>query len=695
MTRVRVNNFPRDEDLISVSGESFSDPYQWLEQDSEGVRQWQKSQANLASAYVRDWPSFGNLRGLVDRFSTVRPERGAGLPRYAAGRWFRQEPAKVGGYAQVVVSEEPFGDSRVIYNLLAEDNSPVFLSWLAPSPDGTVLAVGICTDGSEGNTILLVDVATGRRLPNPPEHRLMDNWTGGVQWLADSSGFFFSAVTGASTDFDQSVYLHLRVPRPHTQLVEIPWTQSLTYRMVSVSGGGKYAVALEGLTQVRPVAVAVIDAAAPFNWRKFVTSVIGNIAGHVVGDRYIAITDVGAPRGGRLVALALDAQDPNNVDCWQELVPETEFVMRSVNLVGDMLYLSGFDETYSRIRIVDLNGYGQCEVPLPTRGALSEAPFPISALASKNHPDQFLFGFSTLIESPGIYRHSPGQDSVETLRVPQTYIENASVEDCWAISADGTRIPYHMVRPAHVKPGYPHPTLIYAYGGFNVPLVPQFPGPMAAFVAAGGVFVHAHLRGGGEFGVSWWENGRLRNKQNGYEDLYAVAEDLIAKKHCIPKMLALTGGSNGGLMAGVALTQRPDLWRVVVPRVPILDLVGTCREAYGRMCALLEYGDVSDPEEIRRIARFSPYHLVKKGVHYPAVFIDAGDTDPRCPPWHARKFAARLQDATASEELVFVHIWENVGHGWATAKNIAVTEYTEWLAFTMRHLGLASLPSNA
>jgi prolyl oligopeptidase len=288
----------------------------------------------------------------------------------------------------------------------------------------------------------------------------------------------------------------------------------------------------------------------------------------------------------------------------------------------------------------------------------------------------------------GIYSHRLGENRIQILQEPEVRLENAVVEDRWAVSADGTRVPYHVVRRAEVGADQPHPTLIYGYGGFNVPHVPQFPGPMAAFIAAGGVFVHAHLRGGGEFGLDWWQGGRMGKKQNCYDDLYAIAEDLIAAKVCTAQTLAVTGRSNGGLMAGAAATQRPDLWKVVVPRVPILDLIGACREPYGRMCTMMEYANVEETDEVHRLATFSPYHLVRDGVSYPAVFIDAGGTDPRCPPWHARKFAAQLQRASSGGAPILLRVWEKVGHGWATDKDIALTENTEWLAFALRHLGV-------
>ena len=211
---------------------------------------------------------------------------------------------------------------------------------------------------------------------------------------------------------------------------------------------------------------------------------------------------------------------------------------------------------------------------------------------------------------------------------------------------------------------------------------------MAAFIAAGGIYVHCHLRGGSEFGLDWAKGGRWHNKENGYKDLYAIAEDLINNHRTTAKQLALNGRSFGGLMSSVALTQRPDLWAVVVPQVPIIDLVGACRHPYGRWCIELELGNPEDPETIKRVAAFSPYYQVRKGEKYPAVFIDAGETDPRCPPWHAQKLAARLQRANAADTPILLRVWENSGHGYVNARSMQIAQYTAWLAFVMCQLGM-------
>jgi prolyl oligopeptidase len=685
--------YPRtrvDEVSDTLAGVSFPDPYRWLESESTEVLRWQGAQSQLTDRYVSDWPHFERLRALVAHYNTEVYFDHVVLPQFAGGKWFRARTPEGASQSQAIVGEEPLGEGRVLFDPLSESaDRPPFLSWLAPSPDGRTLAIGLCPDGSERNTIRLIDVETGRLLLDAPPHTLMDANTGGVQWLADSSGFFFTAIEGPAIAFEQHVYLHRRLPTPTTQRVEVEWSKSADYRLVVVSRDGRFAVALERCLNPIPVAIADLSE-RPLRWRRFITSVCGTVAGEIVGDRYIAVTDIGAKRG-RVVSIPIACEDPSDDRNWQELVPESEAVLRTVTPVGQVLYLTELVDTYARVRIVDRAGTPVGEVPLPGRGAVVSASiYPMLDLISKGPADRFLFAFSSLTVSRGIYSHTPGSSSVETLMEPRARLENAMVEDRWAVSADGTRIPYHVVRRADVSAQQPQPTLICAYGAFGAAWVPQFPGPMAAFVAAGGVFVHAHLRGGGELGADWWHGGRMEKKQNCYDDLFAIAEDLIAAKRTSSALLAVTGESNGGLMAGVALAQRPDLWAVSIPRVAVLDLIGSCRNPYGRWARRLDFGDLGDPVAVRRLATISPYHLVREGVGYPAVFLDAGGTDPRCPPWHARKLAARLQRATSSQSPILLRVWGNVGHGAATNKHVAVVQYTEWLAFTMRHLGMSA-----
>jgi prolyl oligopeptidase len=464
---------------------------------------------------------------------------------------------------------------------------------------------------------------------------------------------------------------------------------------VFVAPGGRWVVAAQGL--VRPKPVAVLDlSGSDGRWRPFLTKLDATVTGHVIGDEYVAVTDHGANRG-RVVAIPLTS-DPltpgtsGDPATWRTVVPEDDSVLCSVTPVGDTIYLTELADTYARVRVVDLDGAELGQVPLPGRGALAAPSFPLMKALPAGHPDEYLFGFSSLTESWGVYRHRPGDVGIETLKPPRVRLD-AVVEDLWATSADGTRVPYHVVRRPDVPADAPQPTLVYAYGGYNAPLVPRFPRGMAAFVDAGGVLVHGHIRGGAEFGLDWWRGGRMRDKPNCYADLFAIAEDLIARGRTTAGRLAVTGGSNGGHMAGAAVTLRPDLWRAAVPRVPILDLVGACRESYGRAAVAEELADPDDPAAVAGLASISPYHLVREGTAYPAVYLDVGDTDARCPAWHGRKFAARLQEASASpagDRPIFLRVWENAGHGWATPKDVEIRENTAWLAFVIDQLGLTA-----
>lgn len=680
--------FAAGEATDTRAGRTFTDPFHQLEADTNEVRVWQQAQATLATTYVTQSGAMEYLRKKVAQYST---ERNLVLPQYAAKRWFRIRSLPP-GRQEAVVSDTPFGDGGVLFDHRGGRFKPTeFLSWIAPSPDGRILAVGICHDGSEKNVIRLVDIANGELLPGAPEQILMDNWTAGAHWLPDSSGFYFAGLDGPTESFSLEIFLHRRRPTPSTTRLDLTWRHDKEYRAVSVSADGRYALAYEGL--MSPVPRSIVDLRdGPTAWRSFLT-VDGTVSGHIVGDAYIAVTDIRAPRG-RLVSIPLDLAAASGPDRWTELVSESAATLRTMTPAGDSLYLSEFLDTYSRVRRVSPAGRDLGEVKLPGSGAVAEMPFPLMNAVRKTPVEQFLFGFSSLTESMGIYRHSPASAELEAVQEPKVKLANAVVEDYSARSADGTRIPYHVLRLPSIDADQPRPTLIHAYGGFNVLELAQFPGPAAAFVMSGGLFVHAHLRGGGEFGREWWEGGRLGRKQNGYDDLYAVAEDLIERSHTQPSQLAVIGGSNGGLMAAVAALQRPELWAAAVARVPWTDLIGGFRNPYSGWAYRGEYGNDENGEEVDRLASFSPYQLAETASDCPAMYLSAGDTDPRCPAWHARKLAARLQSRAAGRPPVLLHVWENAGHGWATNHEILLEQNTECLAFIFRQLNLAVATGN-
>ncbi len=668
-------------------GVTFADPYRWLEGHTQEVRDWQVAQAKLADEYVQAWPHFASLRRQMERYVS-NANSPIDAPRsYAKGKWYvLKSKTQIVEVPDLSAGSDSKGRIIVDVKRLGLGDTAV-ITWLVPSPDATVIAFGVVTDGSEANTIHLADLSTGKLLEQAPKQRLADAGGGGVHWLPDSSGFFFQGLTKTLHDFEIKTYLHRLRPAVKTELQSIPLPkEGGAFALVTVSKDGRWAVL--SARALNPIPFAIKDLSRPDSaWRTFVSDEIsGTVRGYVLDGKYVAVTDVGAPRG-RVVAIALDSTTPNDPKTWTELVPQSERVLRGIIPIQDKLYLSEYLDTYARVRIVDRTGRLDGEVPLPGKGVVNEAQ-PGGTVYYRGHPDEFIYSYSSLTSSAALYRYQPGQGASQQLAPPTASLKDAVVEDLWVASSDGTRVPYHLVHRRSLDLSRPKPVLIWGYGGFNGVWAPSFPGTMATFVDAGGIFVHANLRGGGELGRQWWDGGRLKNKQNTFRDLYAIANALIAAGSTSRDLLAVTGVSNGGLLAGVAVVQQPALWRVSVPRVPILDLIGGLRDPYGYAGIKLDYADPEDPAELRRLESFSPYQLVRKGVRYPAVYLLAGDTDFRTPPWHARKFAARLQMATSSQRPILLRVWDNAGHGAATAGDIRLNQDVHWMAFVMKELGM-------
>lgn len=664
-----------------TAGISFPDPYRWLEDDSARAEAWQQAQNTVTEQFVQAWPHLSALSSGVDHYvadGTGSPNWMVDPPpRFAGGTWFRLDRVAEPDYpdrAIVVVSDTPSGTGRVLYDPNSDDARHV--SWLAPSPDGRIAALGICDQGSELGEVWLLDVETGNRLPDRIPHMTMGPLIT-PQWLPDSSGFFYTAGDMLSDTFEFRAYFHVVGSGPATESEPVHIEHG---PVIQVAADGGHAV----MTGVWPLPQYVCELPRRI-WRPFVQGVDASLAGVIDGDRYVAVTNFGAPRG-KIVAIPFNSPTPSDPDSWIELVPESRRVLGHIRLIGNSLVVTGSVDTEARAWVFDRRGRELEEIPLPGNGALPSDMLPNAGTAPDGHPEEFVFLFSTPVSSPGLYRYRLGSGRVETLRAPRVDLPGTSVSLRWALSTDGTEVPYHLVLPSGADGTQPLPTLITAYGGGRVAWPAQFPGPVAAFIAAGGALAISHQRGGGDLGSDWGDAGRLENRQNSYDDLYAIAEQLVSTKVTTTDRLAVTGWSNGGVMAGVALTQRPDLWAAVVAQCPILDIIGCHRQPYGRFAVNSEYGDLDDPDDVARMARMSPYQLVTENVAYPAVYIHAGTSDIACPPGPNRKFIARLQAASGSAAPALLRVWDQVGHGTSSSRSESVTHATYWLAFLMRRM---------
>jgi prolyl oligopeptidase len=365
-------------------------------------------------------------------------------------------------------------------------------------------------------------------------------------------------------------------------------------------------------------------------------------------------------------------------------------VPRAVIVIGDRIVLCETADASVRFRLFQLDGTPDGEVPVEPYGSSSIA----YVMRRFENSNELTFFHNTFTRAGTDYHFDLATRELTVVGEPGQRLGELSVSQRFATAKDGTRLPYFVVHREDLDTSQPQPTLINGYGGFNVSLLPSFVGPMEPFLRAGGIFILATLRGGAEYGREWYNAGRLHKKQNTFDDLFAIAEGAIAAGITSPDRLAFKGDSNGGLLAGAAIVQRPDLWRVVVAGVPILDMMELLRgddpvTAGIRAIFMEDYGDPTNPEDAPINFAYSPYHNIREGVAYPAVLQTFGEKDLSCEPFHGRKFTARIQAATSSGQPILMRVWRNTGHG-SAEPDVAVRQAAEWVAFVMHHLGMTA-----
>jgi prolyl oligopeptidase len=414
-----------------------------------------------------------------------------------------------------------------------------------------------------------------------------------------------------------------------------------------------------------------------------IKTIVNDIDAHFyawfAGDRLVMQTDWQAPKNRILV---VDLKDPSR-DKWREIVPAGPDAIEGYSLVGGKLFLHYLHNVSSLIKIFSIDGKPLGEAPLPGPGSAG-------GLLGRWSSGEAFFGFRSYVLPQAIYRYDVSTGKTELWAQPKVPFKSGDfeVDQVWCSSKDGTKVPMFLVHKKGLKPNGKLPTLLYGYGGFNVSLTPRFSPSAAVWVEQGGIYAVANLRGGGEFGEEWHRAGMLDKKQNVFDDFIAAAEWLIKNNYTSPSRLAIQGGSNGGLLVGAALTQRPELYQAVLCEFPDLDMIGYYRFKNNNPPALLEYGNASDPAQFKFLHAYSPYQKVKPGTKYPAVLLTTGDTDTRVPPLQARKMTARLQAATTSGRPVLLLYDTKAGHAGGRPLSKIIEDLTLEMAFLFWQLGM-------
>lgn len=676
--KIEYPTAPIEPRSVTFGSVTLSDPYSWLEEESARATEWQSRQDALAMNYVRGLPQYARLLARNLEMASGS-SLGNVLPQFAGGRWFRSWTPDGETCDVLEVAADATSRGRRIVDFNQGSGAELRkLESALPSPDGRKVIVSWSEGGREQQNFQVLDVDTGAvLLAGVPQ--LRPAW---AAWLPDSSGFYYSGYDNSLSMTHAHPYLHRLGQPPPAQPENVEMTHPVV--MPRRSADGRHMFLLADHLNQRPDYIR--DAGGDGPWRPFLKGAPKAFRGDIIGDRYIAITNENAPTG-RVVSIPLAT--PTDRGTWRELLPASSNVLASLVVVGSRYVLVDLIDTYGRVRVFSADGALEWELPLPEPGVVNTFAgqfllYNMINCVARGGDDEILFLFSSLRTSPALYRADLGRKTLEALTRPNIRLD-AVVENFAATSNDGASVPYRIVARRDVDLGKPQPTIIYGYGGFAAALVPGWTS-FAGWIENGGVLAFAHLRGGGEFGPDWWHQGRLKHKQNTFNDVNAVAADLIRRGLTTARQLGVNGGSNGGTMAAAAAVQRPDLYRASIPLVPQTDVLARMRDPVA-LNATLDYGDPRDPEMSRVLHAWSPYHGVQDGVAYPAMFIDCGLNDPRCPPWHGRKLAARMQHATASGQPVFLRVRAGAGHG-AVGKQASAELNAEELAFFAEQLGL-------
>lgn len=652
-----------------------------LSTDTPDSVAWQTERTAETLAALHTIEGYAEFGESILRFSDAAKRW---TPTRAGGLWFQQKRLDpTAELPAITVRDTIDGTPRVLVDLndhATAGGPPISPGWVRPSPDGSVLAYAITREGTEVYEVFLIDVASGRRLPDEVPWNIQH----APSWLPDSSGFW-CATKGIHSQTLSTPIRRFILGEPLPDWTA-PLPESLPFPRPVVSTDGSRVAIATGNTEMRVDYLITEDLQVV----PFLQGVPGAFRGAITAHAFYALTDHGAPRG-RIVRIPLDT--PSDVSTWTEILAESADYITDFEVFGDMLVIASLRDCSSAIDVIDLPTGARTPVPLPGRGgagAVAEwASHPLLPVFTRG-TDEFTFIYSDLATSPAIYRYLLDEKRLECLEPPSTVLENMTVSYLTAVSADGVEIPAHVIHRADLDLSRPHPTLLCGYGGFHLAQLPAYLNGQAAWVEAGGIYVLAHLRGGSEFGADWWRSGRRDKKQNTFNDLYAVAEHVIELGWTSSEHLAIYGSSNGGLLAAVALTQRPELWAAVVSDVPATDLLNMHRNPLLYAIGRDEYGDPQLPEERRWLARIDPLSNARPAV-YPATLAVAGANDPRCPASQARLLADTVRARQTGDAPILLRVHPEQGHG-AFGATEAAQRLTEILAFCAAHTGLVLTP---
>ncbi|RFP13583.1 MULTISPECIES: prolyl oligopeptidase family protein [unclassified Duganella] len=662
-------------------GVKVADPYRWLEDaNSDETHAWVVAQNKLTQDYLSQIPGRDAIKTRLTKLWNF--ERFS-VPFKEGGRYFYSRNDGLQNQSVLYTMKTLADVPRMLLdpNTLAADGT-VALAGLAVSPNGKYLAYSTAASGSDWNEIKVRDIDSGKDI----EDHIKWVKFSSTAWLHDGSGFFYSrydepkeATKLADVNYFQKLYFHkIGTPQSADTLVydrpdHKDWgfggevTEDGRFLIITASQGteNKNRVYYKDLSRKDAKVVPLLeDFDAAYNF-------IGN-DGMVFWFR----TERNAPRG-RIVAIDTRKSGVLN---WKQIVPETANTMVSASIVNNQLLVDYLSDAHSLVKVFDLKGKPLHDLELPGLGSAG-------GFGGKRGDAETFYSYTSFTTPTTIYRYDLKANKSSVYRQPKVDFDPAAFETRqeFFTSRDGTKVPMFIVSKKGLKLDGSNPTYLYGYGGFNISLTPSFSVANLAWLEMGGVYVMANLRGGGEYGESWHAAGTKLQKQNVFDDFIGAAEWLVASKVTSPAKLSIGGGSNGGLLVGAAMTQRPELFAAAIPQVGVLDMLRFHKFTIG-WAWTSDYGSSDNADEFKALVKYSPLHNLKKGTCYPATMITTADHDDRVVPAHSFKFAATAQADQAGAAPILIRIDSKAGHGAGKPTTKQIEEVADRWGFLSRAL---------
>jgi prolyl oligopeptidase len=677
----------RSDVVDDYHGTRVPDPYRWLEDpDSPESRGWIEAQNRLTAAYLAEIPARATIR---ERLTKLWNYPKYGTPFRKARRYFffkndgLQNQSVL--YTQASLTKDP--ETLLDPNLLSADGT-VALSTVAVSDDGRLLAYGTSASGSDWEEFRVRDVARARDLP---DHLKWIKFSG-ASWTSDGAGFFYSRYPEprdkALTDVNrfQRLYYH-RVGTDQAQDVLVyerpdqpDWGMN-----AEVTDDGRYAVLNVWLGTDRRNRVYYLDLkdAKHPQVRGEVARLLDDFDASYTfvgndGPVFYFLTDLDAPRKR---VMAIDTRHPERAR-WREIIAQGPDVLEGVQIIHDTFVANSMHDASSRLRLFALDGRLLEDLELPTLGT-------VGSISGERKDDAMFYAFTSFLYPTTIFRYDFKRGVTSVFKAPAIDFDPSGYEtnQVFYTSKDGTRVPMFITHKKGLQLDGSNPTYLYGYGGFNISLTPSFSVALLVWLEMGGVYAVPNLRGGGEYGEEWHQAGMHDKKQNVFDDFIAAAEYLIAQRYTAPSKLAIAGGSNGGLLVGAAITQRPELFGAALPAVGVMDMLRFHKFTIG-WAWVTDYGSADSAAQFPYLYRYSPLHNIRPGTRYPATLVTTADHDDRVVPGHSFKFTAALQAAQAGPQPVLIEIETKAGHGAGKPTSKVIEEQADRFAFLVRNLGM-------